>query len=86
MFLVLWDPPINKGTCGTVFATEEEAKKFVELNLAPPGWPTNIRVWPLDRAKALGWRPDNGLVPNTYRKHLFAFNVEYNCFMEVAPM
>lgn len=43
-FVVIWDPPINKGTVGCIFDTHDEAWGFVRDHLEPSGWPMNIRV------------------------------------------
>lgn len=43
-WVVLWDPPINKGTVARVFHDEGKAWSFVRERLEPSGWPMNVRV------------------------------------------
>lgn len=52
-FMVLWDPPINKGTVGKEFATEEAAERWADEHLRVTGWPMNIRV--LRRSEVQGY-------------------------------
>lgn len=45
--LLLWDPPINKGTVGMHFASDAEANDWYCSNLAPmEGWPIFARLVP----------------------------------------
>lgn len=42
--LLLWDPPIDKGTIGLEFKKIEDAYKYSKEHLKLLGWPMNIRV------------------------------------------
>lgn len=44
--ILLWDPPINKGTVGRRFAGSAEAEAWAVAHLDPPGWPINRRIVP----------------------------------------
>jgi hypothetical protein len=68
-WVVLWDPPVNKGTVARVFHDESKAWSFVRERLEPTGWPMNIRVihaserlWQDEPAQAV---PDERQYPET---------------------
>jgi hypothetical protein len=66
-YLVLWDPPTNKGTCGKWFSTREDAVAYSTTELEPSQWPMNIRILSSDEVSAFGLTEGYGLGDNTYR-------------------
>jgi len=66
-YLVLWDPPTNKGTCGKWFSSREDAVAYSATELEPSGWPMNIRILSSDEVSAQGLSTGYGLDGDTYR-------------------
>lgn len=67
-YLVLWDPPINKGTVGRKFDTRTEAEEWAKINLEASGWPMNIRIYPTRWATEQGWTAGHGMMDLSYRE------------------
>lgn len=43
-WVVTWEPPINKGTCASVFYDYDAAVKFAQENLIANGWKMNVQI------------------------------------------